>query len=189
MSELRKLRCQINDLTQLLEYNPSNSYHPTLNLLSIKPPARYPIQSRWYMPFLLRHCSSSLLALNKLCEYVRPYSLTYLSIDQDAISPMVSRVERGKQVLSLPVSWMQACLADPCMFHSILFAASTHLDKIRKEHDNPITHYHRRNAIQLLLQGISQNDKVPNTSVAAALYLWLYEVSESPVCLGRKSSL
>lgn len=128
---------------------------------------------------------SKLAALNKLCEYVHPYSLAYLSTDQDAISPMVSRVERGKQVLSLPVPWMQACLSDPCMFHSILFAASTHLDKIRKEHDSPITHYHRRNAIQLLLQAISQNDKVPDTSVAAALYLWLYEVSESPRLFGR----
>jgi hypothetical protein len=64
------------------------------------------------------------------------------------------------------------------MFHAVLLAASSHLDVIRREQDNPITHYHQHNTVRLLLDNISECGKVPDTSIAATMYLWYYEVSK-----------
>jgi hypothetical protein len=69
------------------------------------------------------------------------------------------------------------------MFHAVLFAASSHLDVIRREQDNPITHYHRRHTVQLLLGSISNSGKVPSTSIAATMYLWHYEVGDHRIQL------
>lgn len=68
------------------------------------------------------------------------------------------------------------------MFHAVLLAASSHLDVIRKELNNPITDYHRRNTVQLLVNNISSSEKIPYTSMAATMYLWQYDVSQSPLC-------
>ncbi|KAL6693445.1 hypothetical protein J3F84DRAFT_401331 [Trichoderma pleuroticola] len=75
--------------------------------------------------------------------------------------------------------WMQASLQDPCMFHVILFAASSHLEIIRGENGNPVTHYHRRQAIKLLLENISASRTVSDSSIATAMYLWHYESMNS----------
>ncbi|KAL7905073.1 hypothetical protein GGI35DRAFT_471951 [Trichoderma velutinum] len=75
--------------------------------------------------------------------------------------------------------WMQASFQDPCMFHGILFAASSHLEVIRGENGNPVTHYHRRQAIKLLLENISASKTVSDTSIATAMYLWHYESMNS----------
>ncbi|KAK9334562.1 hypothetical protein V1521DRAFT_442500 [Lipomyces starkeyi] len=56
----------------------------------------------------------------------------------------------------IPSRWYMPFLLNhyPCMFHGILFAASSHLD---------------------LINNISSPQKLPDTTVAAALYLWHYE--------------
>ncbi|KAL6897434.1 hypothetical protein GGI43DRAFT_409118 [Trichoderma evansii] len=110
----------------------------------------YPVQSQWYMPFLVNHY----------------YDLCFPRTVR-------SNFDRTHQFSSN--QWMQASFSDPCMFHGILFAASSHLEVIRGESGNPITHYHRQQAIKLLLENISQSRNVSDTSIATAMYLWHYE--------------
>jgi hypothetical protein len=98
------------------------------------------------------------------------------------IGPTVSPVEHGENGSFLADSWIQASFSNPCMFHAVLLAASSHLDVIRKELNNPITDYHRRNTVQLLVNNISSSEKIPYTSMAATMYLWQYDVSQSPLC-------
>ena len=100
-------------------------------------------------------------------------------IDRELISPSFTRIENTEQDTFPPNTWIRLSLTDPCLFHAVLFAASSHLDVIRREQDNPITHYHRRNTVQLLLSNISENGTVRNTSIAATMYLWHYEVWKS----------
>jgi hypothetical protein len=110
---------------------------------------------------------------------VSKQQLTQLfAIDRELISPSFTRTENRDQDGFPPNIWIQLSLTDPCMFHAVLFAASSHLDVIRREQDNPITHYHRRHTVQLLLGSISNSGKVPSTSIAATMYLWHYEVRD-----------
>ncbi|KAK9312479.1 hypothetical protein V1522DRAFT_438361 [Lipomyces starkeyi] len=150
--EIRKLRAQLENLTNLLPTRSMYTYHhhPSPSLLNVDPPIQYPIPSRWYMPFLLNH-------YHELC------------------SPSFAGIDFGAAHSFSLNSWMQAAFSDPCMFHGILFAASSHLDVLRGERDNPVTHYHRRNATRQLINNISSPQKLPDTTVAAALYLWHYE--------------
>lgn len=99
-----------------------------------------------------------------------------LPIDRELITPTFSRI-KGTEGSFPPLSWVEAPFSDACMFHAVLYAASSHLDLIRMERDNSITHYHRRNTVRLVLGSISESGKVPDTSIAATMYLWHYEVS------------
>ncbi|KAL7943627.1 hypothetical protein V8C42DRAFT_98204 [Trichoderma barbatum] len=110
----------------------------------------YPIPSQWYMPFLVNHY----------------YDLCF---------PRSTRINLSDAQVYLRNQWMQASFSDPCMFHGILFAASSHLEVIRGESGNPVTHHHRRQAIKLLLENISASRMVSDTSIATAMYLWHYE--------------
>jgi hypothetical protein len=65
------------------------------------------------------------------------------------------------------------------MFHAVLCTASSHLDIIRGERDNPITQFHRQNTLRLLLDSVSKVGDMPDASIAATMYLWHYEVSQS----------
>lgn len=65
------------------------------------------------------------------------------------------------------------------MFHSILFAASSYLDVLRNEHDNPVTYYHYLSTIRMLKDRITGDGPLSATSIAAAMHLWHYKVSES----------
>lgn len=65
------------------------------------------------------------------------------------------------------------------MFHALLFAASSHIDVLRNEHDNPVTHYHRSSAMRLVLSSISSGKSIPLTVIAATTFLWHYEVSNT----------
>ncbi|CAM1509723.1 Fc.00g000580.m01.CDS01 [Cosmosporella sp. VM-42] len=89
--------------------------------------------------------------------------------------PFFAQIDLGDAHSFSKHEWMQASFSDPCMFHGILFAASSHLEVLRGERDNPITHFHRRHATQLLLEYISSSQRLHHTSIAAAMYLWHYE--------------
>lgn len=133
----------------------------------------YPIPSRWYMPFLVNHCGS--LKCYLLFLHI---PRTDLSIDYELQFPSFAR-NSALPDISLEDEWMKASLSEPCIFHGILFAASSHLDVLRGETDNPVTHYHRQHATRLLLDHISSSHKVSVTAVATAMYLWHYEVRKS----------
>ncbi|KAH7307995.1 hypothetical protein B0I35DRAFT_442620 [Stachybotrys elegans] len=114
------------------------------------PLIRYPIPSQWYMEFLLNH----------YCYMSFP---SFVQSDPDTDHPF------SKQ------DWIQASFSDPCMFHAILFAASSHLEMLRRENSSPVTNYHRHQVTSALVKQISSSAKVLDTSIAAALYLWHYE--------------
>jgi hypothetical protein len=72
---------------------------------------------------------------------------------------------------------MQTALSDACMFHALLFAASSHLDIIRGEHDNLITLFHHGKVIQLLNESLSNSKTgLQNSTIAATLILGHYDV-------------
>lgn len=96
--------------------------------------------------------------------------------DQEVLLPGFSQSEVSN---FSPNSWIQAALSDPCMFHAVLLAASSHLDVLRNECDNLITHFHKRNTIRLLRNNISGGGTLQHTSITAAMYLWHHEVSKS----------
>ncbi|CAH0051065.1 unnamed protein product [Clonostachys solani] len=146
--EIRALRSQLEHLSNR---NRKLSHPISPHQIAIDPIVTYPIPSRWYMPFLVNHYH----------EMQFPSFTRKGSLDTDEVSK--------KQ-------WMQALLSDPCIFHGILFAASSHLDVLRGEVDNPVTEYHRRHAVKLLLDHISSSERVSVTAVATATYLWHYEV-------------
>lgn len=65
------------------------------------------------------------------------------------------------------------------MFNAVLLAASSHLDFIRRDADNPITQYHYRSTLRLLSQRLSRGGQLPESLIAATVHLWHYEVSMS----------
>ena len=110
--------------------------------------------------------------------YIHRCLLYLLSVDQELVFPSFSRVQLSEKDSFSPTSWIQTSFSDPCMFHAVLLAASSHLDVIRREQGNPITYYHQENTVRLLLDNISECGKMPDTSIAATMYLWYYEVSK-----------
>ncbi|KAL7929765.1 hypothetical protein V8C35DRAFT_314735 [Trichoderma chlorosporum] len=145
--EIRTLRSQLESLSNRLDIAGGNSL-AQLPLDSVT--QYYPITSQWYMPFLVNHY----------------YDLCF---------PRSVRINSNSVYERSRNQWMQASFSDPCMFHGILFAASSHLEVIRGESGNPVTHYHRRQAIKLLLESISASRSVSDTAIATAMYLWHYE--------------
>ncbi|KAL7796394.1 hypothetical protein V8C43DRAFT_278973 [Trichoderma afarasin] len=149
--EIRTLRSQLETLSNGLSVAGGSSLIP-LSLDSTT--QHYPIPSQWYMPFLVNHYYD-------LC-FPRSLRTNFNH------APEYSRNQ-----------WMQASFQDPCMFHVILFAASSHLEVVRGENGNPVTHYHRRQAIKLLSENISASQTVSDTDIATAMYLWHYESMNS----------
>ncbi|KAK7215826.1 hypothetical protein V2G26_003829 [Clonostachys chloroleuca] len=155
--EIRALRSQLEHISNR---NRISSHQVSPNQLSLEPIAAYPIPSRWYMPFLVNHYH----------EMQFPSFTRKGDLDNDE----VSRKE-----------WIQATLSDPCIFHTILFAASSHLDVLHGEVGNPVTEYHRRHAVTLLLDHISSSEQASITAIATATYLWHYEVMSSNIIEGK----
>ncbi|VUC30645.1 unnamed protein product [Clonostachys rosea] len=155
--EIRALRSQIEHLTNR---NRKLSHQLSVNQIAISPIVTYPIPSRWYMPSLVNHYH----------EMQFPSFTRRESFDPDEVP--------RKQ-------WMQTFLSDPCIFHGILFAASSHLDVLRGEVENPVTEYHRQHAVKLLLNHISSSETVSVTAVATATYLWHYEAMSSNTKEGK----
>jgi hypothetical protein len=104
--------------------------------------------------------------------------INMVSLDQEMINPPLFRPDHNKNTLS-PNSWIQESLSDPCMFNAVLLAASSHLDFIRRETDNPITQYHYRSTLRLLSHSISRGGQLSHALIAATVHLWHYEVSMS----------
>lgn len=101
-----------------------------------------------------------------------------VSVDQEMINPPLFRRGHDKNALS-PDSWIQESLLDSCMFNAVLLAASSHLDFIRRDTDNPITLYHYRSTLRLLSHRLSMGGQLSEALIAATMHLWHYEVSMS----------
>lgn len=77
------------------------------------------------------------------------------------------------------------------MFHAVLFAASSHLDVLRGEYGNPVTHFNYGEAIRLVNDRIScSKHELLNTTIAATLIVKESEVGlDSPASFFVKKSL
>lgn len=83
--------------------------------------------------------------------------------------PTVSDLSPGSAAYKLRTAWVTGYLSDPAMFHGILYAASANLDLINGEYDNPVTNFHRLEAIRLIngtLSRLESHDNLPLTVLA-----------------------
>lgn len=72
---------------------------------------------------------------------------------------------------------MTTALADACMFHATLFAASAYLDLLRGESSNIITLYHQTETLRLLTSQLSaSNMEVTDALIAVTMTLAQTEV-------------
>lgn len=84
--------------------------------------------------------------------------------------PSPARLRPECAAYKLRTAWVEGYLTEPCMFHGILYAASANMDLLRGELENPVTFFHRAEAIRLTNERISQlndSEKVPQTVMAA----------------------
>jgi hypothetical protein len=84
--------------------------------------------------------------------------------------PSTARLSPESAAYKLRTAWVEGYLTEPCMFHGILYAASANMDLLRGELENPVTSFHRAEAIRLTNQKISQlndSEKVPPPVIAA----------------------
>ncbi|KAH8810865.1 hypothetical protein F5884DRAFT_749272 [Xylogone sp. PMI_703] len=150
-NEVLQLRKQVETLTALVDIQSKRRRHSIPIGLLPSPSTQYPIQSAWYMPSLIQHY----------------WTLCF---------PRFSQTDSSDSYRTLASSWMEAVFSDACMFHAALFAASSHIDVLRNECDNPITNYHRCGTRQFLVNSISSSRPLPLTAIAATTFLWHYEL-------------
>ncbi|KAM5474107.1 hypothetical protein MferCBS49748_000524 [Microsporum ferrugineum] len=133
-------------------------------LQEIEPPQIYPVESQWYMPELLRFYSES---------------ITLQSQKNDSFG----------QFGRLRNIWMTTALADACMFHATLFAASAYLDLLRGESSNVITLYHQTETLRLLTSQLSaSNMEVTDALIAVTMTLAQTEALSGNECVSSAHS-
>lgn len=84
--------------------------------------------------------------------------------------PTTKNLDPESAAYKLRSAWVSGYLNSPAMFHGVLYAASANLDLINGEHDNPVTNYHRAEAIRLVQETISSlqsHENLPFTVLAA----------------------
>jgi hypothetical protein len=105
----------------------------------------YPVSKRWYFPMLLHFRFQSMV-------------------------PSTSTLNPESAAYKLRTAWVTGYLNNPVMFHGVLYAASANLDLINGELDNPVTAFHRAEAIRLVqetLSGLNSHDHLPLAVLAA----------------------
>ncbi|KAE8549597.1 hypothetical protein EYB25_008119 [Talaromyces marneffei] len=105
----------------------------------------YPVSKRWYFPMLL---------------HFRFHSMV----------PATKNLSSESAAYKLRTAWVNGYLNNPAMFHGVMYAASANLDLINGEHDNPVTNFHRAEAIRLVQRTISflePHDELPLAVLAA----------------------
>ncbi|KAL5343260.1 hypothetical protein BJX70DRAFT_211943 [Aspergillus crustosus] len=93
-------------------------------------PTSFPVDTRWYMPRLLKH----------FCEGL---GVSRLPVDPNSTANHIQTF------------WIQGALSDPCLFHATLYAGSSHFDLQRGQKPSSITLHHQSEAIRLLNERLS----------------------------------
>lgn len=84
--------------------------------------------------------------------------------------PATKNLSSESAAYKLRTAWVNGYLNNPAMFHGVMYAASANLDLINGEHDNPVTNFHRAEAIRLVQRTISflePHDELPLAVLAA----------------------
>ncbi|KAK2871951.1 hypothetical protein FQN49_002678 [Arthroderma sp. PD_2] len=171
-SQLRTLRERLQVLEYAIATQESGAYkHDDMQvaatlinastLQEIDPPQIYPVESKWYMPELLRFYSES-IAL------------------QSQRSGSFTQLDRLRNI------WMTTALADACMFHATLYAASAYLDLLRGGSGNVITLYHQTETLRLLTGRLaSSNLEVTDALIAVTMTLAQTEGLAGNTCVSN----
>jgi hypothetical protein len=84
--------------------------------------------------------------------------------------PATKNLSPESAAYKLRTAWVNGYLSNPAMFHGVMYAASANLDLINGERDNPVTNFHRAEAIRLVQETISvlgPHDNLPLAVLAA----------------------
>ncbi|KAL4920618.1 hypothetical protein BDW62DRAFT_209060 [Aspergillus aurantiobrunneus] len=114
----------------------ANHLYQSWALQSPDVPVSYPVTARAYMPRLLR----------QFCE----------GLGVSRLPVAVNSTAYHIQTL-----WLQGAMSDACLFHSTLYAGSSHLDLQRGQSPSSTTLYHQSEAIRLL------NDRLSDAASAS----------------------
>lgn len=103
-----------------------------------------------------------------------------LRIDSESIALQSQGDGSFTQLDTLQNIWMITALADECMFHATLYAASAYLDLLRGQSGNVITLYHQTETLRLLNgQLAAPNLQVTDALIAATMVLTQTEVGDT----------
>ncbi|KAL2783043.1 hypothetical protein BJX66DRAFT_345292 [Aspergillus keveii] len=122
---------------------------PPMSVIPLRLP--YPVESQPYIPSLVRSFQ-----------------------DRMGLSELV--VETDSLAHHLRSSWIQHAMADPCMMHATLYAASAHLDTLRDTTAgsliaNPVTLYHQTETIAAVNARIVSGHVLDDGTIASVLLL------------------
>ncbi|RDW86618.1 uncharacterized protein DSM5745_03260 [Aspergillus mulundensis] len=121
--------------------------------MSIEVPLKlsYPVDSKPYIPSLVH-------------SFQERMGLSALAVEPDSLAH------------HLRSSWIRHALADPCLMHATLYAASAHLDTLRNttaacSSPNPVTLYHQTETIAAVTARIASGGVLTDATIASVLLL------------------
>ncbi|KAL3451494.1 hypothetical protein BJX65DRAFT_267985 [Aspergillus insuetus] len=122
---------------------------PSVTIVPLRIP--YPVESKPYIPSLVQSFQ-----------------------DRMGLSELV--VETDSLAHHLRSSWIRHAIADPCLMHATLYAASAHLDTLRdttaaRPSPNSVTLYHQTEAIAAVNRRIACGQDVDDATIASVLLL------------------
>ncbi|KUL91607.1 hypothetical protein ZTR_01513 [Talaromyces verruculosus] len=114
--------------------------------------------------------SSYCLIPNSTVEFNIKYHTQSRSDGFHSMVPATKNLSPESAAYKLRTAWVNGYLSNPAMFHGVMYAASANLDLINGERDNPVTNFHRAEAIRLVQETISvlgPHDNLPLAVLAA----------------------
>ncbi|KAL4882399.1 hypothetical protein BJY04DRAFT_40650 [Aspergillus karnatakaensis] len=123
------------------------AFPPALSRLQLKP--RYPMPERDCFPILIYYYT-------EFCCFPTPHVL------QDSLMTHVHNV------------WVSRALADPCLFLTLLFAASAHRDMLQGTPHSIQTLYHQSQALKILRERVDEGRQISYEMAASAIALTFY---------------
>jgi hypothetical protein len=90
----------------------------------------------------------------------------------NSMVPATKNLSPESAAYKLRTAWVTGYLNNPAMFHGVMYAASANLDLINGEHDNPVTNFHRAEAIRLVQETISVLESHDNLPIAVLAATW-----------------
>ncbi|KAH8692207.1 hypothetical protein BGW36DRAFT_387188 [Talaromyces proteolyticus] len=114
--------------------------------------------------------TTQLVPLNMVFNMKKWYFPMLLHFRFHSMVPSIRELNQGSAAYKLRTAWVTGYLTDPAMFHGVMYAASANLDLINGDFNNPITTFHRVEAIRLVNKGLSKvegGDDLPPAIIAA----------------------
>ncbi|KAL4874383.1 hypothetical protein BJY04DRAFT_17498 [Aspergillus karnatakaensis] len=106
----------------------------------------------------------------------KPYMPSLVQSFQDRMGLSELAVETDSLAYHLRSSWIRHAIADPCLMHATLYAASAHLDALRdttaaNPSTNPVTLYHQTETIAAVNARLACGQGLDDATIASVLQL------------------